>query len=368
MREDEFREHVRAALGEVPALNAPTLGRPPARPRTHTGVMAVVAGVLTIVLVVVLVGSRVVVRPHRPIQPAPAVSPVASPPAADSFPCMFAVMTEVELGHQIIDGMGFINVPNGDYHVDPAATVSDLPHDVGVPPVYFSAALKRWLPAKPPAISPDGTKYAYVTQSGSLSQLHIVDVPTKADRVLWTYTAWIGVDAWDESGIRVTTAPFAGGAGVLWRIDLANGSASQRPASEKIPTLPPMWALPPSGGSFSPMGNDGKGNIVVRFDSSDPGTKLSVVLVNTAAHTETTLYSGVRNANGFDPETALFDAHGIWMSNLDAKRLWLWTASSGLTGFPVTGLPTVPAGDRTANVKFYPAGPCVPGIFTAVSA
>lgn len=361
MREDEFRQHLRAALGEVPALNGPSLGRPPARPRTHTGVMAVVAGVLTIVLVVVLVGTRVILRPQGHIERAPATSPVASPPAADSFPCMLAVTTEVELGDQITNGMGFINVPNGDYHVDPAATVSDLPHAVGTPPVYYSTALKRWVPAVPPDISPEGTRYAYVTQSGSSSQLHVVDVRARADRVLWTYAAGIWVNSWDESGIRVITAPFAGGAGVLWRIDLATGSASRRPASEEIPTLPPFWALPPGGGSFSPMGNDGKGNIVVRFESSDPGTKFSVVLVNTAAHTETTLYSGIRNANGFDPETALFDAHGIWMSNLDGRKLWLWTASTGLTSFPVTGLPSVSANVRGPNVKFYPAGPCVPG-------
>ncbi|HET7466151.1 MAG TPA: hypothetical protein VFL29_05765 [Candidatus Dormibacteraeota bacterium] len=323
--------------------------------------MALVAGVLAIVLIVVLVGARVMLRPQGHNQPAPAASPVASPPAADSFPCKLAVTTAVELGDQVIAGRGFINVPDGDYHLDPTATVSDLPHAAGAAPAYYSATLSRWLPAIPPAISPDGTQYAYVTQSGSTSQLHVVDVPTRADRVIWTYGASIGVEAWDDSGILVATVPFAGGQAQIWRIDPATGSASRRPAGEQVPTLPPLWALPPGGWSFSPMGNDGRGSIVVRFDR---GTTLKVVLVNVPAHTETTLYSGARNANGFDPETALFDAHGIWMSNLDARKLWLWTASSGLTGFPVTGLPTVPAGDRHANVSFYTAGPCVPGTFT----
>lgn len=367
MREDEFREHLRAALGEVPALRDPSLGRPPARPRTHAGVMAVIAGVLTVVLIVVLVGTRVILRPQGEIQPAPATSPVAAPPAADSFPCMLAVTTAVELRDQIITGMGFINVPTGDYHPDPNATIADLPHAAGAAPAHYSAALKRWLPASPADISPDGKEYAFVTQSGSSSQLHIFDVPTRADRILWTYTASIGVDAWDENGILVVTVPFAGGVGVLWRIDPVTGSATRRPAGEEIPTLPPFWALPPPGVGISPLGNDGKGTIVVRFGSRDPGTKFSVVLVNTAAHTETTLYSGVAgNANDFDPETALFDAHGIWMSNFDAKKLWLWTVSTGLARFPVTGLPTVPAGIRGASVSFYSAGPCVPGTFTGV--
>jgi hypothetical protein len=330
--------------------------------------MAVVAGVLAVVLIVALVGSRLMLRPQGHISPAPAASPITSPPpAADSFPCMLAVTTEVQLGDQIITGMGFINVPNGDYLVDPAATVSDLPHAAGTAPAYYSAALKRWLPAIPPAISPDGTSYAYVTQSGSSSQLHVVDVPTRTDRVLWTYAAGIGVEAWDESGILVATVPFAGGVGILWRIDVANGSASRRPASEEIPTLPPFWAMPPSGGAFSPLGNDGKGSIVVLFGSGrDRGTKFSVVLVNVPAHTETTIYSGVAgDATDFDPETALFDAHGIWLSDFGAKKLWLWTASSGLKSFPVTGLPTVPADVRN-NVSYYTAGPCVPGTFTGV--
>lgn len=335
--------------------------------------MAVVAGVLAIAMIIALVGSRVMLRPQGNIRPAPAASPVASPvpspPAADSFPCMLPVVTSVQLGDQTTDGMGFINVPNGDYQVDHAAIVSDLPHTGGSVPVYYSAALERWLPAMAQAISPEGMRYAYVTQSGSSSQLHVVDVPSRADRIVWTYAAGIGVDAWDESGILVSTVPFVGGAALVWRIDPATGSASRRPAGEAPAVLPPFWALPPPPVSVTPLGNDGKGSIVARFGSGrDAGTKFSVVLVNVPGHTETTLYSGVAgDPMDFDPETALFDAHGVWLSNFDAKRLWLWTASSGLKSFPVTGLPTVPASIRN-NVSFYTKGPCVPGIFKGVAA
>lgn len=92
------------------------------------------------------------------------------------------------------------------------------------------------------------------------------------------------------------------------------------------------------------------------------------MLVDVPAHTETTIYSGIEgDAVDFDPENALFDAHGIWFSNFDATRLWLWTASAGLQSFAVSGLPTVPKSIRS-NVSFYPAGPCVPGTFTRAPA
>ena len=368
MREDEFREQLRAAVGEVPALKGPNLGRPPASPRMHTGAMAVVAGVLAIALVIALVGSRVILRPQGNIGSGPLPSPVASPTATDSFPCMLPVTTTVEVGNQITSGVGFINVPSGAYFVDPSASVNDLPHPAGYVLTYYSASLERWLPAIPQAVSPDETRYVYVTSSGSSSQLHEVDVPSKADRVLWTYGEDITVLAWDKGGIFVMTVPFSGGVAQIWLIDPASGSASRRPPSDD-PTTIPLWALPGSNVGFSPLGRDGYGRTVFRFGSRDPGTKYSVVLVDNVAHTTTTLYSGVMgDAKDFDPDDAVFDAHGIWLSSYDAKRLWLWTASSGLKSFAVSGLPAAGPGVTDAFVSYGPAGACVPGTFTGVRA
>src|SRR5947209_4921688 len=370
MNEDEFRDRLRDALGEPPPLRSPDLHAAPSRaPRTYAGAMAVLAAVLAVVLIVVLMSTRVLLRPLGGVVPAAPVAsapPAATPLASSAFPCALPAIVTVEAGDSISQVAGFINMPDGGFRVDPNATVADLPQVQGFGPAVYSATLHRWLPANRNSLSPDGARYVYVEAAGKSSNLHIVDAAHRSDRVLWTYGADISVDAWDGRGIIVMTVPFAGGVAILWLVDPTSGAASQIPASAD-PTRIPFGVLP-GAGSFSPLGSDGNGQTVVRLGSRDQGTRYSVVLVALDKVTAT-LYSGV-NGDGkdFDPDTAWFDAHGIWLGNFDSSRFWLWNPGS-LRSFAVHGLPApaVGAGGQTF-VSVGPAGPCIPGSFAGVAA
>ena len=116
---------------------------------------------------------------------------------------------------------------------------------------------------------------------------------------------------------------------------------------------------------YMTVGQDKQGRAVFRIGARDPGTKYSVVVVESGR--ATTIYSGVAgDATGFDPGGVYSDGHGLWLGNSvllgssDVSRVWLWTRSAGLRSFKVTGLPY-------SNVSFDPAGECVPGQFDGVA-
>jgi hypothetical protein len=114
------------------------------------------------------------------------------------------------------------------------------------------------------------------------------------------------------------------------------------------------------------VGSDGHGRTVYRLGSRDPGTKYSVVVVE-SGHA-TTIYSGtVGDSAHFDPLGLSGDAHGLWLGDFDPSLLWLWTEASGLREFKITNVPPAPAGYQYTFVSFSPAGPCVPGVFKGVA-
>jgi hypothetical protein len=368
MRENEFRDRLRDALGEPPPLPAPQLTPSDAGvSRGYPRGMLALAVALAVLLVLGLVASRVALRPQGMIAPA----------GSDTFPCSLPVMvmTFGNSGENSVSSvsLGFVNIPAGEFQVDPAATVLGLPVGAITGQNFYSAELKRWVPAPARAMSPDGRSYVYVKilpeganySNGTASELHVVDVAKKTDRKVWTYAASLQVIGWDASGIIANTVPFRGGNMLLWRVDPAGGRASQLPP-DADPTRLPMAAMP-NGGSAGYLGTDGHGQYLFRLGSRDPGTNYSVVVV--ASGQSTTLYSG-KNGDpfGFDPGGVYSDAHGVWLSNIGGSRVWLWSAPAGLRSFPVTGLPPVPSGYPNTYTSFTPAGACVAGVFTGVAA
>src|SRR5450759_2511152 len=158
MRENEFRDRLRDALGEPPPLPAPRLTPSDAGvSRGYPRGMALLAVGLAVVLVLALVASRIALRPTGMTQPG-ANGGVATPTGA--FPCSLAVeaiSTGENPGQDPVTSvsLGFVNIPGGGFQVDPAATVVGLPGDAFTEQNFFSAALKRWVPASTQTISPD---------------------------------------------------------------------------------------------------------------------------------------------------------------------------------------------------------------------
>jgi hypothetical protein len=376
MRENEFRDRLRDALGEPPPLPAPQLTPSDAGDsRGYPRGMALLAVGLAVVLVLALVASRIALRPTGMTQPG-ANGGVAMP--ADAFPCTLPVeaISWAQNPGQVAAtsvSLGFVNIPGGGFQVDPAATVAGLPVDAVTGQNSYSAALKRWMPASNDTVSPDGLSYTYVKllpagatlSNARSSEVHVFDLVRNADRKVWSSASSVQLVNWDSAGILVAVGPLRGGGPVLfWRIDPATGAVSQAPM-DADPTLVPTSPLPSVGSSY--LGSDHHGRDVYRLGTRDMGTKYSIVLV--ASGKVTTLYAGtVGDSMDFDPAGVYFDAHGLWLGNLGGSRVWLWSQSSGLRRFPVTGLPPSPMGYAFTSVDLHPAGVCVPGTFAGVAA
>ena len=298
----------------------------------------------------------------------------AAQPAPASFACALPVIRtgftgNPSLGFEI--SAGFVNIPTGEFSGDPAATLQDLPSDTGGPySATYSSPLKRWLPADSRSVSPDGRLYAYIKWlpndanysikgvSPSSAELHVVDAAKMTDRRLWSTADLITIDMWDAQAILVETSPKGGGSPGAWRIDPATGRVT-RVSLEAEQARLPADVLPQSGTSSMTLGQDKQGRAVFRIGSRDPGTKYSVVVVESGR--ATTIYSGVAgDATDFDPGGVYSDAHGLWLGNSDGSRVWLWTKSAGLRSFNVTGLPY-------GSGSLGPAGECVPGRFDGVA-
>src|ERR1700737_2838453 len=130
MRENEFRDRLHNALGQPPDLAPPRLGPPDAAERrAYPRAMAAIAIVLAVLLVAVLVASRVALRPQGINVQTAKPSPVAEL-APDSFPCALAVVMVSEASGRgqttvMTKTAGFLNIPSGEFRVDPNAKVSD---------------------------------------------------------------------------------------------------------------------------------------------------------------------------------------------------------------------------------------------------
>jgi hypothetical protein len=376
MRENEFRDRLRGALGEPPPLPAPRLTPSGAgASRGYPRGMVLVAVGLAVVLVLALIASRVALRPTGMTQPGEKGG-VAMP--AGVFPCSLAVeamSVGQNPGQDAVTGvsLGFVNIPGGAFQVDPAATVAGLPVGAITGQNFYSAALKRWVPAPAQAISPDGLSYTYVKLlpagatygDATSAEVHVFDVVKNADRKVWSSSSSVLLISWDGAGILVSATPLRGGAVVLWRIDPATRAVSQAP-DDADPTRLPISAMP-GGGSSEGLGSDGHGQYIHRLGTRDKGTKYSIVVV--ASGRVTTLYTGtVGDSTDFDPVGMYSDEHGMWVGNSGGSLIWLWSQSSGLRSFAVTGLPPTPSGYAFTSFAFIPAGACVQGTFAGVAA
>src|SRR3981081_737160 len=130
MLESYSRERLRDALGEPPPLPGPQLTPLDAGvSRGYPRGMALLAVGLGVVLVLALVASRLALRPTGMTQPG-TNGGVAAP--ADAYPCSLAVEAMSSAQNPGQDpvtsvSLGFVNIPGGQFQVDPPAPVVGPP-------------------------------------------------------------------------------------------------------------------------------------------------------------------------------------------------------------------------------------------------
>jgi hypothetical protein len=363
------------AIGEMPDLAPSIEHRIHSRSRGRFPMAAQLAATLAILFggIILLFSLH-----HSSVgTPNVVTSPATAQLTPDSTPC--ALPVEVTGTFQnpgqnpdISTTLGFVNIPAGTFRVDPNATVQDLPGSDPLGPRMYSAQLKRWLPASSQTISPDGRFYAYTKllpegatySSFSSSEVHVVDVPAKIDHHVWSYAGSIDLIGWSSAGILAATVPPEGGVRLLWRVDPGGRGASQVPNNADPTSLNSAVF---GGGSYGYLGGDASGRAIFRSGSRDRGTHYSVFVVESGKRT--VIYSGIAgDVTDFDPGGVSFDARGIWLGNDDGTRVWLWSTSSKLQSFKVSGLPPAPQGYVQTYVTIGAVGACVPGQFVGVLA
>src|ERR1700687_4566942 len=122
----------------------------------------------------------------------------------------------------------FVSVPDG--RVTDAGTLPPLPQAGGAQlggayGATFNMATRTWLRVGRPMLAPDGKRYAYWTANPSLDEIHVVDVATGADRVVYSGPILFIVLSFESDAIYVVHAinPKQGAFELLFRLEPAGG-------------------------------------------------------------------------------------------------------------------------------------------------
>lgn len=202
-----------------------------------------------------------------------AASPSASPSGTAlscSLPVALATSGPTQQG-------GFISLPSGTFTSDPN---SGMPYDATSrrtgttqsPVLYGDGGLtydrpyRRWLPVSWPQLLPDGSAYAYTREAiptQSRNEIHMVDVATGSDRVIYNQGAY-HVISYQPEGVYLDyhlngTDASSG----LWLLDPASGSLKAYPSGQQA-----TWARIAAGAawSYSLTGNRFGSNAFARLD------------------------------------------------------------------------------------------------------
>jgi len=138
---------------------------------------------------------------------------------------------------------GFVTFPSAAFTLDPNGAFENpltngLVKSVVKPYLYggpgaatFTRRYGRWLPASVAAVSPDSSHYAYSESyndaNGPRSRIHVVDVASAADRVVYDQ-GFYGVIGYESEGIYLFSVGYADAPNRgLWRLDQQARSLTQ---------------------------------------------------------------------------------------------------------------------------------------------
>jgi len=266
----------------------------------------------------------------------------------------------------------YLSLAGGQVSDDPNAAFVEGPlqsHSQATPtlsgqlPATYDRSAGRWVPASPAAISPDGSRYAYINYSGQGSdfRVHVVDVATGSDRTLSLPTDNWSLLAFTGAGIYLNkTYPELGAGPGLWLVNPDSGAirtifedATTLAVSGQVAwigTRNPADTLPQPPGIGVPTRNEVQARDLSTSQSTTwmyrPGTNLYVQAVTSGS----IIVSGYDSNGSYDwlvsapgqaklltvpgtddalPEASGFiaDSNGWWFGSLDG--LYLWTAHTG---------------------------------------
>ncbi|MEA2684458.1 MAG: hypothetical protein QOK05_2786 [Chloroflexota bacterium] len=289
-------------------------------------------------------------NPQRAFVPTPATTPSPAPWASPSAVAANSCRLPVSGGNIGLNGPNirgaFVEYPSGTTTVDPASEMIPatdgsghwhmknrpaLVGDAAVP--SYDLAMHQWLPVQFPAISPDGTKYAWVDYSALLNQgpgapvkqpIHVTDVASGVDHVIHSGDQFDG-PTWDAAGAIYVVHHLAGtdsGQG-LWRMDPVSGLATQVDSSQREWQYVDQNSAWAAGPRIDQSQGKGPSDSVVHLDLSSgatatwfsrPGKWVQVIGVdgqgralvtvtepNTRAGNQLWAVSGPSNATHLDP-------------------------------------------------------------------
>jgi hypothetical protein len=259
---------------------------------------------------------------------------------------------------------GFVSLDSGVFQRDRTVTADGLPFSKQNASntwqaVTYDRVVKRWLPVRPPAVSPDQSSYAYIVATPPNSdvtptqgsELHVYDVVKRVDRTLWSGS--FGIDfpiQWMSDGIHFTTTPLDGGRGQGWMIPPSGGSPF--PAAGLPATV--EYARTNIGTIFPHMRYEAeyKGIPIYR---DVPDASHYTINVSGSVTQHMVIHSGtVGDSTNFDPSTFVEDGDFLWSANADGTAIWLWSPTQGLHRFPLKG-----AVKGQSTTTYWAAGGCV---------
>lgn len=239
--------------------------------------------------------------PGKPLPPSassssPAASSSASPAvsanALVNFSCRLPVSKLQSSGS--VRG-GFVGMASGAFSIDPDGVFDPGPDgrlkSVAQPYLYgsgqsfaeagagatYTRRYGRWLPMKIAAVSPDSSHYAYngfVDQPSRHSRIHVVDVTSGVDRVIYDQDFYAVLDYRSEGIYLVNVGPTGEGAAGLWLLD-PNSAALRQVAPPQAAAAPfgfyligggAAWYGDVATGDQPPNQGIGAMDRVIRFD------------------------------------------------------------------------------------------------------
>jgi len=246
---------------------------------------------------------------------------------------------------------GFIKFPGGDFTTDPRSNVSityppGTQPGMGGPQLSFSSASGRWYPVTREAVSPDGSRYAYMVGSG----IHIVTAANGADTVIGTDKSWrlvllVNNGAYAAPGDQATGlwfVPLSGSPKQIidtgwWMTASASSGIAYGQRAQSVPpgannpilrlslssgAVQTWWSAAPGAVQLSAVAPDG--SLIVSMPSEQGG---SIVDIRRIAQPEQ-VDSILAGPNGYLMGPVVADYHGIWLTinNTGANASYTWFA------------------------------------------